>query len=145
MNIRSITFNDAPQLMSLFEQIGYPQSVENIEERLESCLKSEIYHGLVYELNQIIIGMCFFTIYPSCLKKSHKCILEALVVDGDYRSKGYATSLIEEVEKIALGKGCDSISLTSNKARLPSIYNFYLTRGYSNDGVKAQWYLKKKL
>ncbi len=145
MNIRSITFNDAPKIVSLFEQIGYPQSLEDIEERLKACLKSEIYYGLVYELNHMIIGMCFFTIYPSCLKKSHKCILEALVVDENYRSKGYATSLIEEVEKIALSKGCSSISLTSNKARPQSIYNFYIHHGYSNDGINAQWYLKKIL
>ena len=141
--IRMIKIKDASQLLPLMKQLGYPQTLANMEERLTICLESGIYFCLAFELNKEILGVCFFTVYPSCLKPTNRCIIEALVVDEKHRNQGIATKLLQETESLARRKGCDSISLTSNKGRGQNIYNFYVNHGYKNDGLRAQWYLTK--
>ena len=35
MVIRNATLNDAPQLLSLMEQLGYPQTIPDMKDRLQ--------------------------------------------------------------------------------------------------------------
>lgn len=145
--IRPANFADIPKLHILIEQLGYPQDLKEFAESFKKCLNTNFYHCLVLECRQekIIKGACIFLIYPKFYKKSYSCFLEVLVVHESYRKQGIGTKLIQELELIAKEKKCSSISLLSNKGRANEVHNFYRDRGYRNEGLRAQLYLRKEI
>jgi N-acetylglutamate synthase-like GNAT family acetyltransferase len=143
--IREAKIEDSPQIISLMEQLGYRLTLAEMQERMQVCLSSGINHCLKAELEEKIVGICFFLIHPLCYKKANHCLLEVLVVDEQHRKQGIASKLLSRLENIAKENNCSSISLTSNANRMKEIHNFYYHKNYHNDGNRAQIYLRKEL
>ena len=143
--IRSVKIEDSRELLPLMDQLGYPQDISSMQKRLRNCIDSGIYYFLVTEVENHIVALAFFIIYPSCYKDSNRCSLEALIVNKQHRLQGIGRKLVKAVEELALENNCSSISLISNIHRGKGIIKFYNSLGYLNKGEAAQIYLRKSL
>lgn len=75
--------------------------------------------------------------------------IDILWVDEEYRKQGFGTKLINEIERIAIGKNCTFIKLNTFSFQAPE---FYKKHGYSVIAVidnapigSKHYYLKKDL
>ncbi|MGV8949340.1 MAG: GNAT family N-acetyltransferase [Candidatus Paracaedibacter sp.] len=145
MIIRTAKIEDSGELLPLMDQLGYAQDISSMQKILRNCIDSGVYYCLVAEVENHIIALVFFIIYPSCYKNSNRCSLEALIVDKHYRRQAIGRKLMNAVEELALENNCSSISLITNIHRGKEIIEFYNSLGYLNEGRTAQIYLRKPL
>jgi GNAT superfamily N-acetyltransferase len=146
MLIRSATTNDAQQLQPLLEQLGYSQSIPNIQVNLQNYCNSDDYAVFVVEKEDKIVGMIAIAMSRLFVKNVRRCRLEGFVVDQSYRRLGIAKALLKHVENYAWSKNCILIELTSGMRRaVTGAHAFYEAQGYSNDGERAKKYLRKEL
>lgn len=71
------------------------------------------------------------------------CILTHLLVDEDYRKKGYGTKALEQAEMIAKDLGCNVVQLMVETDSW--IHDWYLRQGYEflKDDTTYTWLCKK--
>lgn len=93
---------------------------------------------IVVEYNKKIVGMLQLTFIPYLSHKgAWRCLIEAVRVHKDFRSKGVGTIIFKWAIKKAKDKKCFMIQLTSNKERVDAI-RFYKNLGFkdSHEGFK---------
>ena len=66
-------------------------------------------HGLVAELDGVIVGITHFHYQLSTWTHSFHCYLEDLYVSEEARGKGVASALIAEVKKLAIEHKCSEL------------------------------------
>ena len=71
--------------------------------------------------------------------KKKKARLYSLAILPKYRSKGFATLLLEKFEKEVYKKDCKLITLEVNKTN-SNAFNLYLKQGYKYKGLKKDYY-----
>jgi GNAT superfamily N-acetyltransferase len=146
MLIRKANLDDAAQLMPLMAELGYPQSLEEMKQRIEIYSDGNIYNLLVAETDNKIVGLVAFVMYEIIVAPYKRCRVEGLVVDKNYRGQGIGHKLMAYVEGIAKESNCSIVDLTSGLRRMESgAHDFYKTIGYDNDGDRAKVYLRKEL
>ncbi|MBU7595684.1 GNAT family N-acetyltransferase [Metabacillus halosaccharovorans] len=136
MNIREATINDAPELASLMDQLGYPTSVNTFKLRFSAITGNQNYHTLVAELDRKVVGMagvCSSLFYE--YDGSYVRIV-AFVVDTNHRRKGIGKKLIQEAESWAKEQGAIAIGLNSgNREERKNAHQFYLNMGYKDKSI----------
>jgi len=145
MVIRNATFGDVPQLLPLMEQLGYPQILSDMKDRLQQYMSSDS-QVLIAENQGVIMGLIAFVYYPLFVNPGKRCRIEALVVDETCRGQGVGRNLLKAAEEYAKQQGCVILDLTSGLRRAKDgSHEFYENLGYGNDGPQAKLYFRKAL
>lgn len=145
MIIRQATVQDAPQLLPLLDQLGYPQTVESIQDKIHtySTPDQQIW---VAEQDSHIFGLVAIVFTDMFVRNGRRCRIEGLVVNAPFRGQGVGRRLMEHTEALAKTQDCPTIELTSGLRRAPEgTHDFYKILGYSNEGLLAKLYLRKEL
>ncbi len=139
--IRNYSLDDAPQLVKLYSDLGYPSDEKSIKNRLEKLLEHPDYYMLVLLQENKVVGFCgFCKMYMFESDQSYIRIL-AFVIDSDYRGKKYGSKLLQAIEEIAIEMNVPIVTFNSgNRSERDIAHHFYKNNGYL---VKSSGFIKK--
>lgn len=141
--IRNYSLDDAPQLVKLYSDLGYPSDEKSIKNRLEKLLEHPDYYMLVLLQENKVVGFCgFCKMYMFESDQSYIRIL-SFVIDSDYRGKKYGSKLLQAIEEIAIEMNVPIVTFNSgNRSERDIAHHFYKNNGYL---VKSSGFIKKLL
>lgn len=139
-NIRSARLEDAPIIINLLEQLGYPNTESFLEEKLKMMLKHPNEEFFVYEVEGKVVAMMSMHIIPQIALEGDFARLSYFAVDANYRGEGVGKKMEKYAVKLAMDRKCDRIELHCNERRVES-HKFYYRQGYE----ESPKYLMKKL
>ncbi len=144
--IRKASPKDAPQLLKLMEQLGYPQGDETMKARIQAYAYGTHNHIFIAERGKQIVGFIAFIIYDLFASSGKRCHIEELLVSPQPSDLSIKRKLMEAIEDFARENDCKIIDLTAGSYRANDATNdFYKFLGYDNDNVTTKRYLKKEL
>ena len=100
------------------------------EEGLKEILESDTVELYLLKHEEKVIGM--FTLAFYVTPTGRKCMLEDVVVDGDYRGRSLGKLIMQKVMDIVSGKGGTTLMLTSKPARVAA------NRLYQSSGLSLK-------
>jgi GNAT superfamily N-acetyltransferase len=144
MVIRNAQELDAPRISSLVSQLGFPLSVEEVEDRINAFRESVRHALLVAEEDGVICGLIAVAALEVMHAPHRAARVSALIVDASVRRKGIGKKLIETAERLACAWGCNIIEVTSGARRAKDgAHTFYENMGYVRNGEPTQIYFSK--
>jgi len=144
--IRKASPKDVPQLLTLMEQLGYPQEDETLNTRLQTYAYSTNNHIFLAERGKQIVGFIAFTIYDLFTSDGKRCHIEELLAPPQPSDLSIKRKLIEAVENYARENNGRIIDLTTDPHHANGVINdFYKFLGYDQDTITTKRYLKKDL
>jgi GNAT superfamily N-acetyltransferase len=141
--VRDMEKDDIPQLAQLYNQFWDEETscMEAMYSKFETLREKETHILLsAVENNQLVgtvMGVICEELYGEC---KAFLVLENLIVDRRYRSKGVGKALVSELERRAAGK-CAQIILVTEADRVDAC-RFYEAVGYNPNTHRG---FKKKL
>lgn len=149
VQLRPSTLQDIPPLLTLMEQLGYPQAIESMKERIQSysAYSHESHHQILVAIRgKKIVGFIAFVLYDLFISEGKRCRIEGLIVDPKERDLSIKRKLMQAVETFARENDGRIIDLTADlHPAKEGMGDFYKFLGYSNEGAMAKAYLKKEL
>jgi ribosomal protein S18 acetylase RimI-like enzyme len=145
IHLRKASPKDAPELLNLMEQLGYPRGDENMKARIQAYSYGTNNHIMVAERGKTTVGFVAFVIYDLFGCEGKRCHIEELIVDTNPSALSIKRKLIEAVETFARENQGKIIDLTTSQHGQDSTQDFYKFLGYENDNASAKMYLKKEL
>jgi GNAT superfamily N-acetyltransferase len=135
LRIRRMAETDAEVVAGLAGELGYPNEVESIRERIRATDE--------FDLDLLLVAVDPADMPVGFIQAHRVCIIEAgfrveilgLVVSSSARRSGIARGLIEEAERWAKNIGAEAISVRSNTKRIEA-HLFYPALGYRK--IKTQ-------
>lgn len=134
MLIRDALPEDAPALVPLLGELGYPA----VESQVQNLIGSVAANGarvLVVEQSGRVAGFAVVHRMLTLHRTSPVAYLSALVVSSDARGLGLGRALVDAVSEIGAGWGCGTLELTSNDRRLHA-HRFYTSLGFTSESRK---------
>jgi GNAT superfamily N-acetyltransferase len=140
--VRMAQPHDSDRIAELAEQLGYPCTGKEVQERLSQMRDANQHAVFVAELptGQIAgwIGLYVFR----AVELETVAEISGLIVDENIRSCGIGKMLLDAAEEWARHVGCRVISVRSNVKR-DRAHQFYTNNGYEH--TKTQKELRKKI
>ena len=137
MIIREMERKDLNDVSVLYEELYRPSNIANIEEEFQLINDSDNYILLVAEDNGKVVGTAMGIIcYTMVANFKRFLVMEAVVVDENYRGHGVGKMMLLEMEGRAKARGCSYIILASGDKRKES-HKFYEAFGYGEDKVRG--------
>jgi len=127
--IREMTAKDAGAINALSKQLGYPLSVEQTLQNINSVLQSRDHTAFVAENETMIVGW-IGAAQVIMLEVMPHCEINGLVIDEHHRGMGIGKLLIDKVKHWAKEKGNDKIGLHCNVKRTEA-HLFYEHLGFT--------------
>lgn len=129
VTIRLASQDDAQQIAHLCEQLGYPVSVQHLQQRLANLLPQSDHALFIAERpGEPLLG--WVHIYRCLLIHTDpEAQIGGLVVDAAVRRSGAGHRLMQAAEEWAREQGCWAIYLRSNVTRKDA-HQFYQKLGY---------------
>lgn len=134
MPIRDARPEDAPRLVPLLAELGYP-AVEAQVHQLIGSVTAEGARVLVVEHDQKVAGFAVVHRMLTLHRAQPVAYLSALVVASDARGLGLGRALVDAVSQIGAAWGCGTLELTSNDRRLHA-HQFYTSLGFTSESRK---------
>lgn len=130
--IRSATLNDIHTLVYLSES-NFGKGFHN-KNYFQDIISSEDNSCTVLEIDSIVRGYC------TAIKESDDTIrLDAIIVSENYRGKGYATQMIEEL--LIEFSNCHFVSYVWNQSPENKLPELYKRMGFEKvDSIQDYWY-----
>ena len=138
---RSAHASDAPNLLGLVEQLGYPSALEALRARLELVLLRDDHAVFVAEEDGALLGWIHVLAFDS-LATERCALVGGLVVDAGRRRSGIGRELVVLAEDWARARGLGVLRLRSRETRTGA-HRFYERLGF--ELVKRQLQFKKEL
>ena len=129
ISIREMTAKDATAVNTLSKQLGYPLSIEQTVQNINSVLQSKDHTAFVAEYENKIAGW-IGAAQAIMIEVLPHCEINGLVIDEHYRGIGIGKSLIDKVKHWAKEKGNDKIGLHCNVKRTEA-HLFYQHLGFT--------------
>lgn len=129
--IRDARINDAQQIVSLLEQLGYTKPIDFVERQLAKMLSDNSYKVIVYELDGETVALMTIHFYWQIGYEGEFANIGFFVVDSSVRSKGIGRLMEEYCTALTTERGCALIELYSNEKRLDA-HRFYERQGYKS-------------
>lgn len=134
IQIESITLQHTPVVQKLSEQLGYPLSLNEIENNIREVMLNADHMAVVAIVNGEIVG--WIHAFKAMLLESNPFIeIEGLVVDENYRSMGIGKKLVERIKQWCIEKQISTLKVRSQVKRKEA-HQFYLNNGFSE--IKEQ-------
>lgn len=131
MKIDRMQIDDLPEVLSLAEQLGYPNVTSDVQERYQEISRHDSYALFVARSESSgVLGWIQINAEPVTLLVGARADIAALVVDEGQRGKGIGRELVGEAEKWARSKGLTTIRVRSNVKRTDA-HRFYQREGYA--------------
>jgi len=128
--VRPLTVEDAGIAAELSSQLGYPNSCENLRQRLEGLSRSPDRIALAAVLCGQLVGWIDAFIERH-LQSTDTVVIGGLIVHDTARGLGIGKRLCYEVEQWARGKSVRSLRVRSQIVR-EDAHRFYIREGYRN-------------
>jgi GNAT superfamily N-acetyltransferase len=133
LRIRRMTETDAEVVATLARELGYPNEIESIRERIRA----------ISDLDLLLVAVDAMDRPIGFIQAHRVCIIEVgfrveilgLVVSSSARRSGIGRRLIDEAERWAKHIGAEAISVRSNTKRTEA-HVFYPALGYTK--IKTQ-------
>jgi len=142
MRIRSVRHDDAPRLVILLEQLGYPSTEEDVDDRLAYWTDdpaSALFAAA--DDDDILVGVAALHVTPILEVTGKFGRLVALVVDDTVRGRGVGSLLVTAAEQHARSAGCLFMEVTSSQHRRQA-HLFYERRGYRDTRDRSRRFLR---
>jgi GNAT superfamily N-acetyltransferase len=123
--IREAEPRDAAALASLFAELGYPTSTQEISARLAEAGSI----ALVAVLDDRVVGVITTNVMPVLHRPRPVGRISSLVVAQDSRGAGVGRGLVAHAEELLASRGCGLVEITSNMRR-EQAHEFYKSLGY---------------
>lgn len=129
---------DLNDIAILYEKLfGQKSNIENMLRTFPLMNGSDNYILLVVEDNGKVIGTVMGIICLTMVADLKKfLVIEAVVVDENYRGNGIGKKMLLELEARAIRQGCSYIILVSGNQRKEA-HKFYEALGYAEDKAKG--------
>jgi len=138
--IRTACPADAPALVGLLAQLGYPDTAGFVDRRVRELLAHPDALLLVAETDGAVQGFLSLHFIPQLALAGDFCRLSYLCVSEGARSLGIGAALEHRAVEEARRRGCDRIELHSHQRRAHA-HRFYFREGYE----ESPKYLMKRL
>ncbi|WP_164744523.1 GNAT family N-acetyltransferase, partial [Paenibacillus xylaniclasticus] len=130
--IREASFRDIDAITELMNDLGHPASILQMKKRLEMISSNPMYHTLVAELNDKVVGMVGLRQQYAYESDQPIIQISVLVTKTEYRGLGIGKELMKHVENWANEHGVSAIVLTSgDRPEREAAHQFYKQLGYS--------------
>lgn len=133
VSIRSCSIEDAAALAGLTEQLGYPTSATQMQERLDEIMLRPDRATLVAERGGRVVGYAGAWCGSSYEADRPHARLLVIVVDEHSRRSGIASRLANAIEAWARQRGAAYVVLGSGHHRAKA-HDFYERIGYRHTG-----------
>lgn len=127
--IRDAEPADAVAITSLLTELGYPQSTDEVKDRIKRMSKRMKDRLLVAVQDMEVAGMLILHIIPMFHHGGNICRITSLVVGQEQRNKYIGQRLMEMAEAYAKANSCGKMEITS-QARRTDAHAFYKKLGY---------------
>ncbi|WP_440114578.1 N-acetyltransferase family protein [Paenibacillus sp. QZ-Y1] len=132
VTIRHSSAVDLQDMVILMDQLGYPTTYVEMEERYAHIAADPNYATLVAEVRGRVVGLIGLQTSYLYEKNGRHCRIMALVVHDQFRGSGIGRQLILEAEQWAATHDVDSLSLNSgNRPDREAAHEFYRQMGFT--------------
>ena len=142
IEVRAADVRDVEALARLAGELGYPSTIEQIRERLESVAGSPNHATFVAETHREGVVGWIQLAEVRVLEIEPRAEITGLVVDARHRSAGVGRLLVERGEEWARANGLRAMGVRSNMIR-ERAHAFYARLGYAV--TKTQKVFRKEL
>lgn len=142
--IREITPSDLDGLLKLYTQLHeneIPDKIDDVLMLWNRIISDKEHHIIVAEEDGKIVSSCVCVIVPNLTHSQRPyALVENVVTDENYRSRGLATACLDYAKNIAQKENCYKIMLMTGSKK-ESTLNFYRHAGYNSSDKTAfiQW------
>lgn len=142
--IREITPSDLDGLLKLYTQLHeneIPDKTDDVLMLWNRIISNNDHHIIVAEEDGKIVSSCVCVIVPNLTHNQRPyALVENVVTDENYRSRGLATACLDYAKNIAQKENCYKIMLMTGSKK-ESTLNFYRRAGYNSSDKTAfiQW------
>lgn len=142
--IREITHSDLDGLLKLYTQLHeneFPDKTDDVLMLWNRIISDKEHHIIVAEEDGKIVSSCVCVIVPNLTHNQRPyALVENVVTDENYRSRGLATACLDYAKSIAQKENCYKIMLMTGSKK-ESTLNFYRRAGYNSSDKTAfiQW------
>jgi|JI9StandDraft_1071089.scaffolds.fasta_scaffold10315_3 ribosomal-protein-alanine N-acetyltransferase len=142
--LREVQISDAPSLVPLMDQLGYPIDEKTLCENIQKYLSLPTQKAWVAESTGQIAGCIAVAITNYFHRPGSFLRVITMVVDNGYRRSGIGRTLMSLAEKFAKDHGCSHVELTSgmHREKLGS-HKFYQSLGYIALNESKKYFAKK--
>jgi GNAT superfamily N-acetyltransferase len=126
--LRAAAGDDAPALVPLLDELGYPTDAETLRRRLDALVVDPAVAVLVAERGGSVVGLASMHVMP-LIERGPIGRLSAIVVAASERGTGIGRALVERIESEARARGCERLELTSAERRTDA-HAFYRRLGF---------------
>ncbi len=117
MEIRPGTEADAPALVPMLAQLGYPTDPAAAADRLRHLLADRDAGLLLAETGGTPTAFLAYDLVHHLERSGPTLRITALVTDERHRRQGTAAALVTAVRELAEARGCDRLEVTSQPKR----------------------------
>lgn len=146
IQIRPANITDASVLAELMTQLGYPISIENMQDQIQK-FSANASLGTIFvaqKENKVVGCISLSEMHWFHHHNGKFARITSLVVDQNYRRQGIGKMLVQYAEKHARTSGCLAVELTSGIHRSSlGTHDFYKNLGY-DDLSEVKKYMAKK-
>ena len=115
--IRPARPGDAQSIAGLLAELGYPDAVANVRDRLEHLGARNDAGVVVAELGGQVAGLAAYQCTDLLERAQPRCRITTLVVHAEARRHGLASALLSRIESIARASGCFQLEVTTQAHR----------------------------
>lgn len=130
VRIRKAVIEDAKQIAILLGELGYPNTKEFTEAKIEELSKNEIDSVFVAEIEGKVIAFTHLHIAKMLHEPGKLGRIMAIVVSKDYSRAGVGRKLMYLLGNKAREAGCTKMELMSSNHR-KGAHKFYKNLGYT--------------
>ncbi len=142
ITIRVATPEDAPALAGLSDTLGYPASVQDVQQRLVPIMASPDNRVLVACSAAGAVVAWIHVVIANRIESDTFAEVGGLVVAEDQRGQGIGGRLLKAAEEWAIGRGVGRMRIRSRTTRTAA-HAFYGDSGYAR--IKQQEVFEKRL
>jgi GNAT superfamily N-acetyltransferase len=132
--IRDARPADAPLLVPLLAELGYPAPVETVTALLPEVSRAGA-RILVAETDGVVLGLAVVHRMLTLHRSAPVAYLSALVVASEARGAGLGRVLVDAAAALGAEWGCGTLELTSNDRRVDA-HRFYTGLGFTSESRK---------
>jgi len=129
MGIRKARISDGNTIITLLDQLGYPQTNFFINEKIERLLECPDAQLLVYELAGQVAAFISLHFIPQIALEGDFARISYFAVDSAYRSQGIGHEMLDFCFELARERKCDRFEVHSHTRRTGA-HRFYLREGF---------------
>ena len=129
-------------LLAQLTKVGDNHTEEEFAEQVEIINQNKFHKIFVIECNDRIVGTLTCLVEPKFIRNMKGvCHIEDVVIDSQYRGKGFAGLLLRHAKQFVIRNNCYKIILDCSEDYL----SFYEKNGYKRVGIQMEMRKKMKI